>query len=186
MIKIDINTKIKKDREKTDNRFKLKGKGVYGLAFTLQFNPWSVAINQLRLVYIFSGIVVGLIEDKQITTVMKINEKSEVTADYRCMEQVVSNLLLNAIQHTDIGGTIWISLVEGKVEIENKGAPIPEDKLKLIWNAFYKVQEINNRSGEGSGLGVSIVKNMLELHKLSFGVENTEEGVKFWFNLRRG
>lgn len=298
MIKIDINTKIKKDREKTDNRFKLKGKGVYGLAFTLQFNPWSVAINQLRLVYIFSGIVVGLmmliltrgirhiykkqelleknrrafidavahelktplamiqayseglkeriaeekreayleviidetakmnelilemlkltkledgayilkletfvmkklieevvqakgrlIEDKQITTVMKIDEKSEVTADYRCMEQVVSNLLLNAIQHTDIGGTIWISLVEGKVEIENKGAPIPEDKLKLIWNAFYKVQEINNRSGEGSGLGVSIVKNMLELHKLSFGVENTEEGVKFWFNLRRG
>ena len=158
MIKIDINIKIKKDRKKTDNRFKLKGKGVYGLAFTLQFNPWSVAINQLRLVYIFSGIVVGLIEDKQITTVMKIDEKSEVTADYRCMEQVVSNLLLNAIQHTDIGGTIWISLVEDKVEIENKGAPIPEDKLKLIWNAFYKVEEINNRSGEGSGLGLSIVK----------------------------
>lgn len=273
-------------------------KGGYGLAFTLQFNPWSVAINQLRLVYIFSGIVVGLmmliltrgighiykkqelleknrrafidavahelktplamiqayseglkeriaeekreayleviidetakmnelilemlkltkledgayilkletfvmkklieevvqakgrlIEDKQITIVMKIDEESEVTADYRCMEQVVSNLLLNAIQHTDIGGTIWISLVEGKVEIENKGVPIPEDKLKLIWNAFYKVEEINNRSGEGSGLGLSIVKNMLELHKLSFGVENTEEGVKFWFNLRRG
>lgn len=273
-------------------------KGVYGLAFTLQFNPWSVAINQLRLVYIFSGIVFGLmmliltrgighiykkqelleknrrafidavahelktplamiqayseglkeriaeekreayleviidetakmnelilemlkltkledgayilkletfvmkklieevvqakgrlIEDKQITIVMKIDEESEVTADYRCMEQVVSNLLLNAIQHTDIGGTIWISLVEGKVEIENKGVPIPEDKLKLIWNAFYKVEEINNRSGEGSGLGLSIVKNMLELHKLSFGVENTEEGVKFWFNLRRG
>lgn len=273
-------------------------KGVYGLAFTLQFNPWAVAINQLRLVYIFSGIVVGLmmliltrgighiykkqelleknrrafidavahelktplamiqayseglkeriaeekreayleviidetakmnelilemlkltkledgayilkletfvmkklieevvqakgrlIEDKQITIVMKIDEESEVTADYRCMEQVVSNLLLNAIQHTDIGGTIWISLVEGKVEIENKGVPIPEDKLKLIWNAFYKVEEINNRSGEGSGLGLSIVKNMLELHKLSFGVENTEEGVKFWFNLRRG
>lgn len=272
-------------------------KGVYGLAFTLQFNPWAVAINQLRLVYIFSGIVVGLmmliltrgighiykkqelleknrrafidavahelktplamiqayseglkeriaeekreayleviidetakmnelilemlkltkledgayilkletfvmkklieevvqakgrlIEDKQITIVMKIDEESEVTADYRCMEQVVSNLLLNAIQHTDIGGTIWISLVEGKVEIENKGVPIPEDKLKLIWNAFYKVEEINNRSGEGSGLGLSIVKNMLELHKLSFGVENTEEGVKFWFNLRR-
>lgn len=127
-----------------------------------------------------------LIEDKQITIVMKIDEESEVTADYRCMEQVVSNLLLNAIQHTDIGGTIWISLVEGKVEIENKGVPIPEDKLKLIWNAFYKVEEINNRSGEGSGLGLSIVKNMLELHKLSFGVENTEEGVKFWFNLRRG
>ncbi len=273
-------------------------KGGYGLAFTLQFNPWSVAIDQLRLVYIFSGIVVGLmmliltrgighiykkqelleknrrafidavahelktplamiqayseglkeriaeekreayleviidetakmnelilemlkltkledgayilkletffmkklieevvqakgrlIEDKQITIVMKIDEESEVTADYRCMEQVVSNLLLNAIQHTDIGGTIWISLVEGKVEIENKGAPIPEDKLKLIWNAFYKVEEINNRSGEGSGLGLSIVKNMLELHKLSFGVENTEEGVKFWFNLKRG
>lgn len=127
-----------------------------------------------------------LIEDKQITILMKIDEESEVTADYRCMEQVVSNLLLNAIQHTDIGGTIWISLVEGKVEIENKGAPIPEDKLKLIWNVFYKVEEINNRSGEGSGLGLSIVKNMLELHKLSFGVENTEEGVKFWFNLRRG
>ncbi|MDY3369243.1 hypothetical protein [Zhenhengia yiwuensis] len=46
-----------------------------------------MAINQLRLVYIFSGIVVGLIEDKQITTVMKIDEKSEVTADYRCMSK---------------------------------------------------------------------------------------------------
>lgn len=273
-------------------------KGIYGLALTLQFNPWSVAIYQLRLVYIFSGIVVGLmmlilargigyiykkqelleknrrtfvdavahelktplamiqvyseglkekiaeekrdeyldviidetakmnglilemleltkledgayilkletfcikkliedvvqgraklIEDKQIILVMKLDKKSEITADYRCMEQVINNLLLNAIQHTEKGGTIKLSLLEDRVEIENEGTPIPEDKLKLIWNAFYKVDEINNRSGEGSGLGLSIVKNMLQLHKLPFGVENTEVGVKFWFDLKRG
>ena len=69
--------------------------------------------------------------------------------------------------------------------MENEGLPIPEEKLELVWYPFYKIEEINNRSSKGSGLGLSIVRNMLELHDIPYGVENTEHGVKFWFELNK-
>lgn len=272
-------------------------KGIYGLAFTVQYHPWTVAIDKLLLVYVFSAIVTilmivilargiwqthkkqerleknrrelvdaiahelktplgiiqaygeglkeniakeknehyleviidetskmnmlilemlnlsklenkaytlkletfslqqliedvvkhreKLIEDKEIQLFTQIDGEWNITADYKCMEQVISNLLLNAIEHTDSGKKITLSIVEGRVAVENEGVHIPEERLELVWNAFYKVETINNRSGNGSGLGLSIVRNILELHRIPFGVVNTKEGVKFWFDINK-
>ena len=126
-----------------------------------------------------------LIEDRSLEVVMTIPEDREITADYKCMQKVINNLFLNAIQHTEIGGKIKISILGHKVAVENEGLPIPEEKLELVWDPFYKIEEINNRSSKGSGLGLSIVRNMLELHDIPYGVENTEHGVKFWFKLNK-
>lgn len=124
-----------------------------------------------------------VIEDKKITLSIQIEYSWEITADYKGIEKVISNILSNAIEHTEEGKRIFISIIDGKVFIENEGLHIPTKKLAFIWDAFYKLEEINNRSGGRSGLGLSIVRNMLELHQMPFGVINTDLGVKFWFDI---
>lgn len=68
--------------------------------------------------------------------------------------------------------------------IENEGLCISEEKLSDIWNAFHKIEEVNNRTSKGSGLGLAIVRSMLELHHMPFGGINMKSGVKFWFDIR--
>ena len=101
------------------------------------------------------------------------------------MMQVINNLVINAIIHTPEGGKIQISIEKGIVVIENEGEPISENQLPLIWDAFYKGDKEKERCERGTGLGLSIVRNVLELHKMPYGVNNTDEGVKFWFELMR-
>nr|WP_307992614.1 HAMP domain-containing sensor histidine kinase [uncultured Niameybacter sp.] len=125
-----------------------------------------------------------LIQNKHIELIKQIDDEWYITADYKCMEQVISNLLLNAIEHTNIGKRISISIKEGQVSIENEGINIPEEKLERIWDTFYKIETIDNRSGNGSGLGLAIVRNILELHQLPYGIKNTEVGVKVWFKIK--
>ena len=69
------------------------------------------------------------------------------------------------------------------ISIENQGKPIPENEIDKIWERFYKVDKSRTREMEGTGIGLSIVKNILQLHKSSYGAMNTENGVKFYFTL---
>lgn len=106
------------------------------------------------------------------------------------IDQVVTNFLTNAIRHTPLEGRILINMqhiAEGvKVEFENSGSHIQEEELKKLWDKFYKVDKSRNRKEGGTGLGLSIVKNIIELHGGTYGVMNTEEGVKFYFTLPIG
>ena len=69
--------------------------------------------------------------------------------------------------------------------IKNTGAHIPEEDLSNIWSQFYKVDKSRSRSSRSTGLGLSIVKNLLTLHHSNFGVLNTDNGVKFYFSLKK-
>ncbi|MEG2017364.1 MAG: HAMP domain-containing sensor histidine kinase [Clostridium sp.] len=106
------------------------------------------------------------------------------------LDQVVTNFLTNAIRHTPVGGKINIvmnQVSDGiKVEFENSGNPIEGEELKKIWDKFYKVDKSRNRKEGGTGLGLSIVKNIIELHGGTYGVMNTDIGVKFYFTLPNG
>ena len=103
------------------------------------------------------------------------------------IEQVITNFLTNSIRHTNVGGLIQIYMEpkENDVEVvvENSGSHIAKEDLEKIWDKFYKVDKSRNRKEGGTGLGLSIVKNIIELHGGSYGVENTEIGVKFYFTL---
>lgn len=125
-----------------------------------------------------------LFEDKKIILSTKLDEKVEVVADYSGMEKVVNNLLMNAIEHTPIGGRIEVRIEDGKVSVQNEGQSIPEEKINQIWESFYKVEEINNRSGERTGLGLAIVKQILEKHHMTYDVKNKDKGVEFWFKVK--
>jgi hypothetical protein len=104
-----------------------------------------------------------------------------LSADYMLMERVINNLLSNAVYHTEENKTISITLNNNTFNIENEGQHIPKDKMNLIWDTFYRADSSRDRSERRTGIGLAIVKNILQIHSLSYGVENSEIGVKFWF-----
>lgn len=72
-----------------------------------------------------------------------------------------------------------------KVCVENKGAYIPQNQLNKVWERFYRGNTSRLRSEGGTGLGLAIAKNILELHGAKYGVQNTGDGVLFFFYLKK-
>jgi len=116
------------------------------------------------------------------------DEEARVIADKNKILQVVYNLVNNAINYTgeDKKVTVTQTVAGGKVRISvsDTGDGIPEEALPKIWERYYKVGGFHNRGKVGSGLGLSIVKNVLERHHAAFGVTSTQgSGSTFWFEL---
>lgn len=101
--------------------------------------------------------------------------------------EVVSNYLTNAIHHCAGDKIIDIRFHEhdGKIRMTcfNTGIPIPEESIAHIWEKFYKVDKARTREYGGSGIGLSIVKAIMESMNQEYGVENYTNGVAFWFEL---
>lgn len=114
-------------------------------------------------------------------------DDSFVKADAGLIESVIENIIGNAIMYTPQGGSIQCKVKPShkrvKISIENTKAHIPENELKKIFDPFYRVDKSHTRQTGGSGLGLSIVKNILELHGADYRLENTNEGVIFTFTL---
>ena len=115
-------------------------------------------------------------------------EEVWVDADELKISQVVYNLVNNAITYSGKDKTITLrqELWQGKVRVSvtDTGEGIPQDKLKDIWERYYKVDKEHKRAQMGSGLGLSIVKNILDMHGGTYGVTSTlGQGSTFWFEL---
>ena len=110
-----------------------------------------------------------------------------VSGDIYKIEEVVTNYISNAINHCTRGGTITVSYSmysdRVRVSVFNTGEPIPDKDIENIWNKFYKVDKARTREYGGSGIGLSIVKAIMELHHRGYGVINHKDGVEFWFEL---
>ncbi|PYZ94800.1 hypothetical protein CR194_04535 [Salipaludibacillus keqinensis] len=110
-----------------------------------------------------------------------------VTADRDRMDQVFVNLLQNAIQVSPKRGTVRVKLQkmndEVAVSVLDEGKGIPEDQLDRIWERFYKVEKSRTNKG-GAGIGLSIVKSIMDLHKLEIKVKSEPgKGTVFTFTL---
>ncbi|GAA0719725.1 HAMP domain-containing sensor histidine kinase [Clostridium malenominatum] len=127
----------------------------------------------------------NIIEEKGVKIELSLLENTMVYADWNRMEQVITNFITNALRHVNKNGTLYVNMVNKDdkifIDIENTGLSIPEEELFKIWDRFYKVDKSRNRKLGGTGLGLSIVKNILEAHNYSYGVKNTDRGVKFYF-----
>ena len=113
-----------------------------------------------------------------------------VYADQLKISQVVYNLVNNAVNYSGESKAIRVrqSCQEDRVRIEviDSGPGIPPDKLKNIWDRYYKVDKSHRSAKIGTGLGLSIVKTVLKLHKAQYGVFSTlGKGTTFWFELIR-
>lgn len=111
-----------------------------------------------------------------------------VTADELKISQVVYNLVNNAITYAGEDKTVALeqTVANGKVRVSvtDTGEGIPEEKLRDIWERYYKVDREHKRAQVGTGLGLSIVKHILELHGGAYGVvSQLGEGSTFWFEL---
>lgn len=121
---------------------------------------------------------------------LKCPEEAEVTADLKMINRVIRNLISNAINHSEEGGKIVISVlpdkVKGKVrwQVRDFGSGIEPEKLGQIWNSYFSSGGANKRLASGTGLGLSIVHGILTDHRADFGVESSiGEGTVFWFQL---
>ena len=114
-----------------------------------------------------------------------------VYADRTKIEQVLYNLVINAIKHSGDGVRhieIKVSATQKrvKVEVKDDGVGIAPENLKHIWDRYYRASESFTRNVQGSGLGLSIVKNILLKHQSDFGVDSkVGSGTTFWFDLER-
>lgn len=111
-----------------------------------------------------------------------------VNGDEEKIKQVISNLFTNAIKFSGEDKTVNISLKRrGKYvlcRIEDHGIGIAPEELDHVWERYYRASSNMVRASEGSGLGLSIVKEILTLHKVNYGVDSTVgKGTTFWFEL---
>lgn len=116
-------------------------------------------------------------------------DKADVVADKRRMEQVLTNGLNNAMRYSYAESTIELFVTdEGdsvRVTINNDGDPIPEDQLEHVWDRFYRVDPSRSKESGGSGLGLSIVREILTQHSVDYGIYNRENGVCFYFEIAK-
>ena len=107
--------------------------------------------------------------------------------DEEKINRVLTNLMDNAMKYSEGHSEIILrgDFIEHtqKISIENRCAPLPEEALEKVWDRFYKIDVSHNRDQKGTGLGLAIVKSILEGHGSTYGVENTDDGVRFYFTL---
>ncbi|MFZ4590906.1 MAG: sensor histidine kinase [Ignavibacteria bacterium] len=154
----------------------------------MKLNKGHFSINSLisETVIELSGIV-----NKKNIKLSFINETDNevmVFADYERIKQVLINLIDNSSKYTPEEGSITIKTKEGNkcvlVTVEDTGLGIPKDDLPRIFERFYRVDKTRSRDMGGSGLGLSIVKHILELHNSQIKADSKiNEGTRFEFNL---
>lgn len=131
-----------------------------------------------------------LCEQKEIQLRMEKYPSIHVWADEYGVEEVFNNYFSNAVNHVDGEKIIEVKIkkLSDKVRISvfNTGQPIPEDSIPHLWEKFYKVDKARTREYGGNGVGLSIVKAIMDSMNQSYGVLNYENGVEFWFELDNG
>ena len=120
---------------------------------------------------------------------LNMPDKVIVKADKKKIEQVIYNLINNAINYTGDDNKVIINVIAGKkirVEIKDTGKGIKEEDLPHIWEKYYHSKKKHKRNVIGTGIGLSIVKTILESHKFKYGViSKIGEGTTFYFEIKK-
>lgn len=156
----------------------------------LEFGNDTVNMERFDVTALISNALqpgVLLARQQGITVEMPKYPPCHVWADAFMAEEVFQNYFSNALHYC--GGEkkirIDLSRENGKVRISvfNTGEQIPKEALPFLWDKFYKVDKARTREYGGSGIGLSIVKAVMEALNRDYGVENCEDGVRFWYEL---
>lgn len=157
----------------------------------LEFGNGQIRMEHFDLNEILNSVVNAtdiLFKKNEVT--LSYDRNSEpvfVWADEYMIEEVVTNYVSNALNHVKNEKKIEIKTTKNKetvrVSVFNTGDPIPEEDLEKIWSKFYKVDKAHTREYGGNGIGLSIVKAVMEAHNQPYGVKNYDNGVEFWFEL---
>lgn len=156
----------------------------------LEFGEDDVQFERFDITSLISGVLQSLdilIEQKEVQVIFRHKNPVYVWADEFKVEQVVRNYVNNALNHVDGEKVIEIKITQendmAKITVFNTGTPIPEEDLPHIWEKFYKVDKARTREYGGNGIGLSIVKAIMDSFGKGYGAINHTNGVEFWFEL---
>ncbi len=158
----------------------------------LEFGNEAVSMERFNLTELIWGVVHAsdILLNQNGIELMFDERDLYVWADEFMVEEVVTNYLSNAIHYAQNEKKIIISytLEDKKVRVSvfNTGNRIPEEEVDNVWIKFYKVDKARTREYGGSGIGLSIVKAVMETHHQQCGVKNHSDGVEFYFELDAG
>lgn len=156
----------------------------------LEFGSETISMERFDITELIHGIIHSsaiLLEQNQIELQFEETQPVYAWGDEFKVEEVVTNYLSNAIHYAlfEKKIKIWYTRKENvvRVSVFNTGNPIPQEDLENVWIKFYKVDKARTREYGGSGIGLSIVKAIMESFHRECGVINHENGVEFWFEL---
>lgn len=158
----------------------------------LEFGNEMISLERFNLTALIRNILNStriLAGNKNVTVRFDDSLDIYVWADEFKIEEVVTNYVSNAFHYVCDENVIEITMEEKddsvRVKVFNTGQPIPEADLDKIWIKFYKVDKARTREYGGSGIGLSIVKAIMDSHNRPCGVENYDNGVAFWFEVEK-
>lgn len=152
----------------------------------------EIVMERFDLTALIQGVLSTMdimIQQKEAKIIFEEKKPVYVWADEFKTEEVVTNYVSNALNHLEGEHEIEIKILKEestvKVTVFNTGTPIPEEDIPKLWNKFFKVDKARTREYGGSGIGLSIVKAIMEGMNQKYGVVNFDNGVEFWFTLDR-
>lgn len=156
----------------------------------LEFGSDAVTMERFDMVALIKNYLHAsevLCKQKDVRVMMEEYPPIYVWADEYQVEEVFGNYFTNALNHVAGEGVIDVKCIKNgitlRVSVFNTGSPIPEESLPHLWDKFYKVDKARTREYGGSGVGLSIVKAIMEAMNQKYGVNNYDNGVEFWFEL---
>lgn len=156
----------------------------------LEFGNDVVEMTRFNITEMIQGMVLTnqlLAEQEGICIEFEEKAPVYVWGDEFKVEEVLTNYFSNAFHYVTGEKKIKISFEQKedllRVKVFNTGKPIPEEELDKIWLKFYKVDKARTREYGGSGIGLSIVKAIMDSMNRECGVKNWKNGVEFWFEL---
>ncbi len=157
----------------------------------IEFGNEELVMERFNIVELISSCVsANELRASQQGIKLEFNHEKDVMdvwSDEYKVEEVVTNYLTNAINHCDYDKIVKVDAVYNgdnvRVYVYNTGKPIPDEDIDKIWTKFYKVDKARTREYGGNGIGLSIVKAIMDSYGKECGVENIDGGVRFWFDL---
>ena len=156
----------------------------------LEFGDENVEFQRFDLTELIRGVLQSMeimAQQKEARVQFRQREPVYVWADEFKAEQVVRNYVSNAFNHLDGDRVVDVKIIPSgdkvRVTVFNTGIPIPEEDVPHIWEKFYKVDKAHTREYGGNGIGLSIVKAIMDSFHQEYGVKNYDNGVEFWFEL---
>lgn len=131
-----------------------------------------------------------MLNEKSIEVKFNLKEPVYAYADLDLIEKVLNNYISNSIKNAEEVNKekyikIYIKIIENKIRVFvfNTGKNISKEKMKKIWDRFYKEDNSRNRDMSGTGIGLSLVKAIMNSYNNEYGVQNKENGIEFYFDL---
>jgi two-component system, sensor histidine kinase ChiS len=155
-------------------------------------NYYNLILKNDNIIYIVEELVQSVAElaqSKGINIIFDTEiEEKIIIFDEEKIERIILNLLSNAVKFTDSNGSIFVNIYDRgnyiEVSVRDTGIGIPEDKLNFIFERFAQVDKSTTRKNEGSGIGLSLVKSLVEIHGGTIHVKSRQgEGSEFTVTL---